>query len=48
MITVRRGGSEPLIGFGNIQPAVIERKDGSLVAYMREMGFRVEFAFVSH
>jgi predicted neuraminidase len=30
--------SEPLIGFGNIQPAVLERKDGSLVAYMRENG----------
>ncbi len=30
--------SEPLIGFGNIQPAVVERKDGSLVAYMRENG----------
>lgn len=31
--------SQPLIGFGNIQPAVIERTDGSLVAYMRENGF---------
>jgi predicted neuraminidase len=30
--------SEPLIGFGNIQPAVLERQDGSLVAYMRENG----------
>ena len=30
--------SEPLIGFGNIQPSVLERKDGSLVAYMRENG----------
>lgn len=30
--------SEPLIGFGNIQPAVLERADGSLVAYMRENG----------
>ncbi len=27
-----------MIGFGNIQPAVLERKDGSLVAYMRENG----------
>ena len=25
--------SEPLIGFGNIQPAVLERRDGTLVAY---------------
>ncbi len=31
--------SHPLIGFGNIQPSVLERKDGSVVAYMRENGF---------
>lgn len=30
--------SKPLLGFGNIQPAVLERQDGSLVAYMRENG----------
>jgi predicted neuraminidase len=30
--------SQPLIGFGNIQPTVLERRDGSLVAYMRENG----------
>lgn len=30
--------SQPLIGFGNIQPSVLERRDGSLVAYMRENG----------
>ena len=30
--------SQPLIGFGNIQPAVLQRRDGSLVAYMRENG----------
>ncbi len=30
--------SEPLAGFGSIQPAVLERKDGTLVAYMRENG----------
>ncbi len=30
--------SEPLCGFGNIQPAVLRRNDGSLVAYMRENG----------
>jgi len=30
--------SDVLIGFGNIQPAVLERKDGSVVAYMRENG----------
>ena len=32
--------SEPLVGYGNIQPAVLERKDGTLVAYMRENGPR--------
>ncbi len=30
--------SEPLAGFGSIQPAVLERRDGTLVAYMRENG----------
>jgi predicted neuraminidase len=30
--------SRPLAGFGNIQPAVLQKKDGSLVAYMRENG----------
>lgn len=30
--------SKPLMGFGNIQPAVLERADGTLVAYMRENG----------
>ncbi len=30
--------SKPLIGFGNIQLAVLRRDDGTLVAYMRENG----------
>jgi arylsulfatase A len=30
--------SKPLAGFGSIQPAVVERKDGTLLAYMRENG----------
>jgi predicted neuraminidase len=30
--------SKPLIGFGNIQPSVLQRRDGSLVAFMRENG----------
>ena len=33
--------SEPLIGFGNIQPSVLRRNDGTLVAYMRENGPRM-------
>jgi predicted neuraminidase len=31
---------KPLIGFGNIQPTVLRREDGTLVAYMRENGPR--------
>ncbi len=30
--------SKPLIGFGNIQPSVVRKNDGTLVAYMRENG----------
>lgn len=30
--------SEPLLGFGAIQPAVVRRDDGTLVAYMRDNG----------
>jgi predicted neuraminidase len=30
--------SAPLIGFGNIQPSVLRRRDGKLVAFMRENG----------
>jgi predicted neuraminidase len=29
---------KPLAGYGNIQPAVLRRQDGTLVAYMRENG----------
>ncbi len=32
--------SQPLMGWGNIQPAVLRRDDGTLVAYMRENGPR--------
>ena len=30
--------SRPLLGLGNIQPSVLRRQDGSLVAYMRDNG----------
>jgi predicted neuraminidase len=30
--------SKPIVGLGNIQPAMVEREDGSLVAYMRDNG----------
>jgi predicted neuraminidase len=32
--------SKPIFGFGNIQPTVLRRDDGTLVAYMRENGYR--------
>lgn len=32
--------SRPLMGFGSIQPTVLRRNDGTLVAYMRENGMR--------
>ena len=34
--------SKPLFGFGNIQPTVMRRNDGTLVAYMRENGVRAK------
>ena len=30
--------SEPIVGFGPIQPSIVEKKDGTLVAYMRTSG----------
>jgi predicted neuraminidase len=30
--------SEPIVGYGNIQPSIVRRKDGVLVAYMRDNG----------
>ncbi|MBI3399820.1 MAG: exo-alpha-sialidase [Acidobacteria bacterium] len=30
--------STPLVGFGNIQPSLVKKKDGTLVAYMRDNG----------
>jgi predicted neuraminidase len=30
--------SEPIVGYGNIQPSLVRRKDGTLVAYMRDNG----------
>jgi predicted neuraminidase len=30
--------SEPIVGYGNIQPSVVRKKDGMLVAYMRDNG----------
>ncbi len=30
--------SEPLVGAGNVQPSIVRRKDGTLVAYFRDNG----------
>jgi predicted neuraminidase len=32
--------SKPIIGFGNIQPSIVRKDDGTLVAFMRENGPR--------
>ncbi|WZO96467.1 sialidase family protein [Isosphaeraceae bacterium EP7] len=32
--------SRPMIGFGNIQPSLVRKKDGTIVAFMRENGPR--------
>jgi predicted neuraminidase len=32
--------SQPLVGYGNIQPSLVERRSGELVAWMRESGLR--------
>ncbi|MEN8249326.1 MAG: sialidase family protein [Bacteroidota bacterium] len=30
--------SQPIVGRGNVQPSIVQKKDGSLVAYMRDNG----------
>ncbi|WP_051254408.1 sialidase family protein [Arenibacter latericius] len=30
--------SLPIVGYGNIQPSLVQKKDGSLIAYMRDNG----------
>lgn len=31
-------GSEPIVGVGSIQPSIVRKRDGTLVAYMRDNG----------
>ncbi len=41
-------GSEPIVGFGGVQPSVVRKKDGTLVAYLRDNGpapKRAQFSF---
>ena len=40
--------SEPIVGYGGIQPSVVRKKDGSLVAYLRDNGPPPKRAQVSY
>ncbi len=40
--------SEPIVGYGNIQPSLLRKKDGTLVAYMRDNGPPPKRAHISH
>lgn len=39
--------SEPLVGAGNVQPSIVQRKDGTLVAYFRDNGLAPQRVMVS-
>lgn len=39
--------SHPIIGYGNIQPSLVQKKDGTIVAFMRENGPRNKIRFSS-
>jgi len=41
-------GSEPIAGFGGVQPSVVRKKDGTLVAYLRDNGPAPKRAQFSH
>jgi predicted neuraminidase len=40
-------GSEPIVGLGGVQPSVVRRNDGTLVAYLRDNGPAPKRALVS-
>lgn len=40
--------SEPIAGFGSIQPSVVRKKDGTLVAYLRDNGPAPKRAHISY
>lgn len=40
--------SEPIVGYGNIQPSLLRKKDGTLVAYMRDNGPAPKRAHISY
>jgi predicted neuraminidase len=41
-------GSEPIVGFGGVQPSVVRKKDGTLVAYLRDNGPAPKRAQISY
>jgi len=41
-------GSEPIIGYGSIQPSVVRKRDGTLVAYLRDNGPPPKRAHISY
>jgi len=38
MTTATLAGSEPIVGLGPVQPSVVRRKNGELIAYLRDNG----------
>jgi len=40
-------GSEPIVGLGGVQPSIVRRNDGSIVAFMRDNGPAPQRALVS-
>lgn len=40
--------SDPIVGIGNVQPSLVQKKDGTLVAYMRDNGPPPQRIPVSH
>ncbi len=40
--------SEPIVGFGGVQPSIVRKKDGTLVAYMRDNGPAPKRAQISY
>ena len=41
-------GSEPIVGFGGVQPSVVRKRDGTLVAYLRDNGPAPKRAQISY
>jgi len=37
-MTVQRGGERPIVSLGGVQPSLVRKKDGTIVAWMRDNG----------